>query len=551
MIFRRKGGAPAWLRLLSLSMAVLLSIMLIPAVSAEDELTADTAVETVQETDTAVPEAEVPATVSYDEFQVVWNDLIDPETEKTHKESIKNITKDTSPFLYQEVLDAMDLCRNAVTMQTEQKELINKLLAKIDADVYFDETIKSYYVETLDIFLKGYPSMDFVAILLEDMSSYPAQEIQTDAFLDAIKGMQQQNIEIANLDALLDVSDSWKNLNDQLAEYIPEQDGKLSTMVEESRKTAEMLKADIENFFALNDPEKQAGLDEEIEKLEQTVESFPILRTILSSPLMQDQEDQIAQLQEQIIQLQDQLHQMQKELSAVSGKSVFAFIALGISILAIVMGIVAAVCALKKKDSDNIDAVQAAIRLDIEAVNMQNALLRGRIDLLYKKLDEQKEPAPAPTVDLTQVHALERRLAALEEKLRDNLTPAPKSVPVLDSVPDPLPPVVAKLHLNYQSVNPRNSYLYPHEGGEYILYSDNTVALSEGEFRKVNELKGWKDNGVLHMFRPEIDGKVYDNYENLPSGYYEAVELKARASVKKTGENMYMLLEKGCISMKR
>ena len=25
------------------------------------------------------------------------------------------------------------------------------------------------------------------------------------------------------------------------------------------------------------------------------------------------------------------------------------------------------------------------------------------------------------------------------------------------------------------------------------------------------------------MFRPEIDGKVYDNYENLPSGYYEAV----------------------------
>lgn len=566
MIFRDKSGRLALLRLLSISMAVLLCIMLVPTVSAEETTTntvpvMESAAEVLEETETTeVAEVtEVTAetvhlnAVTEEEFLPVWNALIDPEFQKKHGEIVQKIKKDFSPYLYREVLEAMDKCREAVALQTELKNRINELLEKIEADICLGETARNHYIETLGIMQISLQNMDYRVTLFDSIATYPEQKIQIDEINNALEDMKKQNIQLDNLEDLLEITNSWKNLNDQLAEYAVEQDEQLVAIVEGAQKTAEALKSDIENFFSLNDPEKQAKLDEEIEELEQYVDALPIHRTILASPLVQEIQEQINKLQDQIQQMQGQIQQMQDEISDTSGKSVFVFIALGVSVLAVIMGITAAVCALKKTDGNDTENLQAAFRRDLESVSEQNGILRGRIDLLYKKLDEKTGTQPFPQTDFAmtqEVQALQSKLTEIEEKLSQlkNQDHSSEITPI--DFPPP-PPEIERLRLFYSSVNPKNSYLSTDEGGEYVLYSDNTVALREGEFHKVNELKGWKDNGVLHMFHPEIDGKMYVNYDNLPSGYYEAMKLKSRAAVKKSGEKRYTLLEKGCITMKR
>ena len=483
----------------------------------------------------------------------MWDALFDEDAQKEYKELLKDITKDLTPYLFRDVLEAVEKCAEAVALQAEHKSNISNMLEKVDLDPYLEDTVKGNFVENLNIFAMGYPDMDFITLLLEAVAAYPEDGIRTDVFDEALEGMKKQNLEMENLSDLLDVTDSWQNINEQLAEYTGEQDEAMIAMVEQARATAEALKADIEDFFALalNDPEKQAALDEQIEKLEQYVEAFPTLLTILSSPYEQQQEEQIAQLQQQIEEMKEQMALMQEDLAGTDSKSVFGFIALGVAVLAVIMGIIAAVCALKKKGDEGTENLQAAVRKDLEAVEAQNDILKCRMNLLFSKLDEMKEPQP---IDFAQLQALERSVEDNRkdiDEIKRSLNPIPGPKPGPGPDPDSVPPVVARLRLSYQSVNPKNSYLYVHDNGEYNLHSDNTVSLRESELHKVNELRGWRDNGLLHMFRPEIDGKVLENYENLPTGYFEAAAVKTRASVKRAGESTYTLLQKGGIVMKR
>lgn len=248
-------------------------------------------------------------------------------------------------------------------------------------------------------------------------------------------------------------------------------------------------------------------------------------------------------------------NRVNKELSALkaeisygnSQNKLFAYIGIGVGAAGVLMGILAMVFALRgRKEEDLIDMTQLASRADMEALDRQNRQLRDTLDHLDTRLSALgKEIDRIPTSPA----------ATVQHKAPDETPEAPKA-PVLEppkAAPQFSQKVVAFLKLEYQPINPANSFLRVDPTGEYILYDDNTISLKPEALGKMNQMNGWRDRGLLHLFHAEINGQEYteNDLDAFRNGFYITKSVARRPSVSRNTANSYFLNAKGLIRMEK
>jgi len=128
----------------------------------------------------------------------------------------------------------------------------------------------------------------------------------------------------------------------------------------------------------------------------------------------------------------------------------------------------------------------------------------------------------------------------------------------IETKPEPVKPIlgsdqqVGVLKMNYQFINPANSYLTENPAGKVILFSDDTVELAPSEMNITNELNGWINKGVFYLFEVEVDGKIVDpQWDKLPAGHHYITATIRRPVVKNMGNGSYIILSKGHIRMSK
>lgn len=103
------------------------------------------------------------------------------------------------------------------------------------------------------------------------------------------------------------------------------------------------------------------------------------------------------------------------------------------------------------------------------------------------------------------------------------------------------------LSFRYESINPMNSYFSQDGSGEYGLYADGTVIPNAEVLGRMNELTGWKNQGLFAMYTVMVDGEeVNPGTHQLPSGYFTVERIDQHPKVKKTASS-YTVAEKGRI----
>lgn len=234
--------------------------------------------------------------------------------------------------------------------------------------------------------------------------------------------------------------------------------------------------------------------------------------------------------------LEGLLAELQQQTGETKSRQIFGFIALGVSVLAVIMGIVATVLALRQPSEPEEEPEEMASRRDVEALEKQNTYLRNRLDKLEKRTDDANASVQK---HMDQLRGALRK--ELEQRKTDNV--------VVEPPPPPPPPKIA-LRLNYQSISPQNSYLTEDKAGIYQLWADNTVTLKPESMFQMNELGSWRASGLLYMYWPVVNGRELNPDDILPGGFYQPQEILKPARVRKNNNGTYALAERGSVKMK-
>ena len=211
------------------------------------------------------------------------------------------------------------------------------------------------------------------------------------------------------------------------------------------------------------------------------------------------------------------------------------YIALGVAAVSLVLGIAALAVGMNKS------RVKALERQTFEAEQER----RDDTEKLYSNQDRLNRRIEQLSLDMVKPSAAEQDIADLkrivEEMRRKYASIANRSS---EAAPDSAPKPVGRLHLNYNAVAPEMSLFQQTETGEYVLYSDNTIALDR--LPQTNTAGGWVRSGLCYLFDLEWNGAVVKPAE-LGDSYYEISKVLKRATVagRKTAA------EKGLLSIRK
>ena len=354
---------------------------------------------------------------------------------------------------------------------------------------------------------------------MEDLQDLTERMEATDALLGALELLPgiDRNLELLNASFAVDAMDVG-NLEDRIL-----------LEVNEFTNRRQEIAGEIDGIFG-EKAEDQKKLQEDITALSQELGIYPTL-ALMDTVRYADS-------------VSADVTGLETALAENQSKMIIGTIALILAGVAILMAVVVAVFAVGKARGDKVDLSIYASRADVDAVSRQNKQLKMhndqmgmRMETLIREVEQLKERpvVEAPRPEVVKVEA-----------------------PVVVEPPKPEKPIlgsdqqVGVLKMNYQFINPANSYLTENPAGKVILFSDDTVELAPSEMNITNELNGWINKGVFYLFEVEVDGKLLDpQRDNLPAGHHYITATIRRPVVKNMGNGSYIILSKGHIRMSR
>lgn len=510
------------LRWIAGGMAVVMCFLL--TVNADAVLTVDAAETAGVEAETLLEALDGLRSAADPEIQAAYPDLF-------KEQSQRNIA---AQWLREDVLSGIRKCTLALNTRKSLEAKINGLEDKLTASEHVSPEEAALWMETVRErqeavvrdpvaeLAQGLAALGDTALVTAELDACLAELAGLESSVDALSATADELHRWQNIDTLLEQISDYAMLEEAGAESVYESVREQYLALVQRRDAA---KEEVKDFFTLTQLE-QTELAGSIRQLELDAEAFPM--TVALSVLAAQQ---------------DQIEVLKTQNQSLSGKMVFAYIALGTAVLGILMAVVAAVFALRSK-GEELDVSLLASRADAEALTAQNRSLQTQVELLDQKLDRVYTDR-------------EQTKQNLQEKM-DEPKPAKPSLvpqPPIQPVEEPLrgsPRQVCCLTLKYQNTNPDNSYLEADKNGQYVLFDDDTVELRKLDGNDFNELKGWRDSGVLYLFDAQIDGKrLQAGRDMLPGGYYAAVATAERARVTLNRKDSYRLQHRGCVRMKR
>ena len=339
----------------------------------------------------------------------------------------------------------------------------------------------------------------------------------------------------------------WKELSEgPILELKDTKDPELNMRLENAK--AEL--ADIQNAFAgildMGKTELQlsAEIAETAERLEELRKEIREIRfrngTLEVFDTVEKHDDALQSLRGDLKDLEEEVQTADEDLRL---RSVFGFIGLAVAFVALVLGILAIIFAVRKKAAA--PAADAVSRTDLDAVSQQCKVYYDNQQLKEKKVDELGS-------ECRRLKGMCEELQEKVRKLETNAVPAaPAPIPSAAAQPAPELPV-GKLHLTYYPIAPDNSYLSADSAGQYAYYRDGRMELAKSEMNKGNTLGGWKNNGMMYLFDFEVNGTVYSADSGaMPDGFYHCGEVLRMAEIAAASGGTYKLARKGCIRMQR
>lgn len=257
---------------------------------------------------------------------------------------------------------------------------------------------------------------------------------------------------------------------------------------------------------------------------------------------IQDLEDGVAERNRKENDMQNSIDTANTELNELKSKVLFAYIALAIGGLSLVVGVLATVLALRqRKDATDFDSSDFASQEAVRQLRDSQKELKGQL------LQEEERQTAMEIRLQDKIKKQDDRLESMVQRMQSTPVGA-QAAPT--AVQQQIPPVLTPqpagfLRLHYQDFAANNAYLsLSADPTDYQLYNDGTV-----EYRDLTTLKSldsWKQGGLCYLYDLEANG------QRLTSGissYYQVRATKRRARVNTTNNGSYRVEEKGILEM--
>lgn len=298
----------------------------------------------------------------------------------------------------------------------------------------------------------------------------------------------------------------------------------LQTLCDEKNLIAEMMKQ-----YADGSDENQNALPEQIKALCGRMDSV-VVECLAES------------VQENRIQAVTQKN-LANRVSDLEGKVLFAYIALAVAGLSLVLGIAALVIGLNKS---RVKALEQKTREIQQKAGETEQKYRQDMNQLICNQNNLNKRIEQLSLDMVRPGAAEREIAELKrivERMREGRERGADNKPG-EAMVDKTPKPVGCLHLNYNSVAPQMSLFEQKESGKYVLYSDETIAPAD--LPQTNTARGWGSSGLCYLFDLEYNNRVIQPAE-LGDSYYDIVDVVKRAKV----EDRKRLAQKGILRIQK
>lgn len=298
----------------------------------------------------------------------------------------------------------------------------------------------------------------------------------------------------------------------------------LQTLCDEKNLIAEMMKQ-----YADGSDENQNALPEQIKALCGRMDSV-VVECLAES------------VQENRIQAVTQKN-LTNRVSDLEGKVLFAYIALAVAGLSLVLGIAALVIGLNKS---RVKALEQKTREIQQKAGETEQKYRQDMNQLICNQNNLNKRIEQLSLDMVRPGAAEREIAELKrivERMREGRERGADNKPG-EAMVDKTPKPVGCLHLNYNSVAPQMSLFEQKESGKYVLYSDETIAPAD--LPQTNTARGWGSSGLCYLFDLEYNNRVIRPAE-LGDSYYDIVDVVKRAKV----EDRKRLAQKGILRIQK
>ena len=298
----------------------------------------------------------------------------------------------------------------------------------------------------------------------------------------------------------------------------------LQTLCDEKNLIAEMMKQ-----YADGSDENQNALPEQIKALCGRMDSV-VVECLAES------------VQENRIQAVTQKN-LTNRVSDLEGKVLFAYIALAVAGLSLVLGIAALVIGLNKS---RVKALEQKTREIQQKAGETEQKYRQDMKQLVSNQNNLNKRIEQLSLDMVRPGAAEREIAELKrivERMREGQERGADNKPG-EAMVDKTPKPVGCLHLNYNSVAPQMSLFEQKESGKYVLYSDETIAPAD--LPQTNTARGWGSSGLCYLFDLEYNNRVIQPAE-LGDSYYDIVDVVKRAKV----EDRKRLAQKGILRIQK
>lgn len=531
----KKRRSQAYVRMLSMLLAVLMCTAFAVEVMAETVEETATVDATMPTTET-VAEETIAEEVSTGEVSA--EEVLDakeaflallPEEIKTQYASVIQAQEWADVFCCEDILAALQLNIKSLKAGSEAMSLREALTQNVQEHESLTEEQRTYYLNAIDDMLAElgeYPSEE----LLNSLAAFTEVSVATTEAANYLTRAEAQIASLKNLSDLLDTMELWKDGNSQVAllsEQLNSVQGSKNSVIarcDELVAQAARINDDMNAFFAL-DTEAQQLLIGEIQSFTGDVDSF-LVETILDNA--------------------QNLTALQEETQQVTQKLVLVYVALGVGALAVLIGVIAVVLvATKRPEEPAVDVSTLMTREAGETLQNQHSILVQKMNLLDQKVDKTLAERTRQLEE--KVRQLGETITAPERQEAEQPQPQPVDIPAEPAMPRQ----VGYLDLHYSVFAPTTSYFQNVDRvTEYVLYADNTVEYVNSQPNAMNTLSGWS-SGVLFAFDPVLNGQQIPSasYNQYP-GFYSVNSTLRRASVNRLPSGNYVLSGKGAVEIR-
>lgn len=460
-----------------------------------------------------------------------------PEAVKEQNADVIQSAGWNDAFCREDVLSAVQMNTQVIRSRQELERKQEELSRAIQENKFLTDEQRTYFLTSMEA---GNAELldDLTEKLFSALRNLTEKNVSTEEMVWTLTSVTVQSASLDGLSQLLAELEAWAKSEEQIAfisGYLAEQDNRpagqssVTAQCKELVQRAEELRSDVNAYFTLSS-EEQTELVGLLRALCEDVDAF-YMDAILDNARALDE-------------LRNQTEQLSRKLTP-------GYIALGVSVLGVLIGVIAVVLALSKRsDEPALDVTTLASRETAEKLDEQNRNLAGRIstqdEMLHKQISRQNEQIEALKA---QIQELRQHAASAPQQQKDSgavqqQTLATAQVRKASKVCD--------LKLEFNSYSPGSSFLNKsdHEG-EYALYDDDTVEFVNAHPESWNQLSGWSSKGLFYLFDPEIDGQKIDSEKCQEyMDFYRAASTVRRAKVQSINGGAYIIAEKGTVAMK-